>query len=92
MGESLSWNAHVKHVLSKAGKRVVMLGTIKKDVTINTASIIYKSFILPIFDYCDTTWNCCGKVNAVLVETLQRCAARIIMKKARSDGALNSLR
>ena len=25
--------------------------------------IIYRSFILPVLDYCNTVWNCCGRTN-----------------------------
>ena len=39
----------------------------------HTAGIIYKSFILPVLDYCDTIWNCCGRTNADNIEKLQRC-------------------
>ena len=45
LDESLSWTAHVKYILGKAGKRVGML--IRTNVTTNTAHLIYKSFILP---------------------------------------------
>ena len=60
LDESLSWTARVKYVLGKAGKRVGMLSRIRKNVTTTTANLIYKTFILPVFDYCDTVWNCCG--------------------------------
>ena len=38
----------------------------------HTAGIIYRSFILPVLDYCDTVWNCCGRTNAdnrIITET-----------------------
>ena len=41
-------------------------------------NVIYKSYILPILDYCDTD----------LLEKLQRQAARIIMKSTCSDEVL----
>ena len=46
----------------------------------HTAGIIYRSFILPVLDYCDTIWNCCGRMNADNIEKLQRGAARIIVQ------------
>ena len=58
----------------------------------NTADIFYRSFILPIADYCSAVWNCCGKGNTDLIEKLQRRAARIIMKSPSSDEALEKLR
>ena len=29
----------------------------------SNAGIIYRSFILPVLDYCNTVWNCCGRTN-----------------------------
>ena len=68
-----------------------MLGRIRDNLAMNTANTIYKSFILPVLDYCDTVWNCCGRGNADLLEKLQRRAARIIMRKTSSNEALKSL-
>ena len=49
------------------------------------------SFILPVIDYCDTVWNCCGKVNSDNLEKLHRRAARLIIRNHCSDAALQSL-
>ena len=38
----------------------------------NTANVMYNSFILPVAEYCDIVWNFCGKVNNNLIEKLQR--------------------
>ena len=45
-----------------------------------TASIIYKSLILPVIDYCNIVWNCCGLTNADNIEKLRRRAAGIIIQ------------
>ena len=82
LDESLSWTAHVKYILGKAGKRVGMLSRIRTNVT---------TFILPVIDYCDTVWNCCGKVNSDNLEKLHRRAARLIVRNHCSDAALQSL-
>ena len=90
--ETLSSNADVKYVLCRTGKKLGILNRIRKNITMNTANVIYKSFILPISDYCDIVWNCCGKVNTNSIEKLQRQAARIIMRTTSSDEALHYLR
>ena len=56
-----------------------------------TAGTVYTSFVLPILDYCDTVWSCCGSVNTDKLEKLQRRAARIIMHLGSSEKALNFL-
>ena len=69
-----------------------MFNRIRRDNTMNTAEILYKSFILPIADYCSAVWNCCGKGNTDLIEKLQRRASRIIIKSPSSNEALEQLR
>ena len=61
-------------------------------MTMHSANRVYKSYIIPVLDYCDTVWNCCGSVNSDKLERLQRQAARIIMKSDRSETALKYLR
>ena len=58
----------------------------------HTASIIYRSFIPPVLDYCDTVWNCCGCTNADNIEKLQRRAATIIMQTNSSNEVLAHLK
>ena len=72
MDESLSWNAHVNYLISKVSKRIGILGRTRRSISMHTAGIIYRSFILPVLDYCDTVWNCCGRTNAdnrIITET-----------------------
>ena len=80
MDKCLTWKAHVKYLLGKVGKRIDMLGCARNNISMHSANKVYKSYIIPVFDYCDTVWNCCGTVNSDKLERLQRRAARIIMK------------
>ena len=45
-----------------------------------TASTVYTSFVVSVLDYCDTVCSCCGSVNTDKLETLQRSAARIVIR------------
>ena len=54
LDESLSWNAHVNDLISKVSKRIGILGRTRRSISMHTAGIIYRSFILPVLDYCDT--------------------------------------
>ena len=92
MGECLTWKAHVKCLLGKVGKRIGVLGRARKNISMHSANKVYKSYIIPVLDYCDTVWNCCGTVNSDKLKRLQRRAARIIMKSDRSETALKYLR
>ena len=90
--EHVNWNAHVKYVLGKAGKRIGMLGRIRKNLTVHCANTIYVSFIRPVLDYCDSVYNCCGEMNTNSLEKLQRRAARIVCKSQDSDCAMDFLK
>ena len=94
MDECLTWKAHVKYLLGKVKwQRIGMLGCARlKNTSMHSANRVYKSYIIPLLDYCDTVWNCCGSVNSDKLERLQRQAARIIMKSDRSETALKYLR
>ena len=91
LGASLTWNAHVEYLIGKVRKRWAMLRRIRKNINMYTAGTVYTSFVLPILDYCDTVWSCCGSVNADKLEKLQRRAARIVMRLGSSEKALNFL-
>ena len=90
--EHVNWNAHVKYVLGKAGKRIGMLGRIRKNLTVHCAITIYVSFIRPVLDYCDSVYNYCGELNTNSLEKLQRRAARIVCKSKDSDCAMDFLK
>ena len=69
-----------------------MLGRARKNISMHSANKVYKSYIIPVLDYCDTVLNCCGTVNSDKLERLQRRATRIIMKSDSSETALKYLR
>ena len=45
----------MSHLISKAAKKVGVLGRIRQNITTNTANTVYKSFILPVLEYCNTS-------------------------------------
>ena len=92
MDDKLSWKSQIAYIVSKAGKRIGLLGRIRKQLTTYSASKIFKAFITPIFDYCDCTWAGCNKTDRNTLERLQRRAARIVLKTSSSDVALESLK
>ena len=73
-------------------ERIGILGRTRRNISMHTAGIIYRSFIFPVLDYCDIVWNCCRRTNADNIEKLQRHAARIIIQTNSSDEALAHLK
>ena len=87
--EQVNWNTHMKYVLGKAGKRIGMLGRIRKNLNVHCANTIYVSFVRPVLDYCDFVYNCCGEMNNNSLEKLQRRAVWIVCKSRDSDCAMD---
>ena len=90
--ECLSFNGHVKKLISKAGKRVGIVGCLRDNLTLHSANVVYTTLIRPILDYCDTVWGCCGEGNAQALQALPNRAARIIARTDRSSPAMDILK
>ena len=79
------------YICAKVGKQLGLLCRIREDLSANTTNLIYKSFILPILDYCDSVWACCNRGDIDRLERLQNRAARIVMG-SRCSSALANLK
>ena len=92
MDGSLTWKSHTANLFSKVSKRIGILRRIRNDITLSAADMVYKSFILPLFDYCDTVWTCCNKGDADRLERLQNCAPKTVYECNCSEIAIDALR
>lgn len=54
----------IDYLIGKVSKRVAMLSRMRKNI-MYTAGTVYKPFVLPIIDYCDTVCNCRGSVKLI---------------------------
>ena len=90
--EHLSWNEHAKAIVSKAGRRVGMLGRVRRFIPIHSANASYILMIRPILEYCAGVWACCGEVNSGTLEALQRRVGKIVSKISSSDTAMEALK
>ena len=70
----LTFKSHCNKVKSMSFSRYIQLCKIKKNIDENTALDIYKTMILPVFDYCDYVVES-GPVTAVrrLQTTQNKC-------------------
>ena len=80
--DRLNRNEHIKRLISKADKRVGMLGRLRKSLTRESANVVYCSLIRPILEYCVSVWGCCGQSHKQGLEALQNRAARIVARTA----------
>ena len=56
-------------------------------VSSSASSSLPKSYILPLFDYCDVVWPRCTKSEASRLETLLNYACRTVLRKRRGSSA-----
>ena len=49
--------------------------------------LFLKSYILPLFDYCDVVWSGCTKSEASRLETLHNYACRTVLRKRKGSSA-----
>ena len=94
LDEILSWELHVKSISKKIAKVLGVLRRLRPYVTQDILIIIYKSLILPHFDYCSEVWGNLGKTLAADLQKLQNRTARIITSSSyeiRSDNVLAEL-
>ena len=93
--ETLSWEAHIFEVVGKVAKVLAALSRLRQICPQSTLVTIYKSLILPHFDYCSAVWGCIGNGLSQKLEKLQNRAERITTGSswaARSAPILHALK
>jgi len=77
------WEFHIKSVIAKCRTLVACLRSYKHRLGRKTLEIMYKSFILPHFDYADVLWDNCPKELATELESIHLDAIRTIVGAVR---------
>ena len=54
--QHLTWDTHVNYVVKRVRGKLYALNRLK-PVSPRLLHLIYKTFALPIFDYCDVVWS-----------------------------------
>ena len=94
------WGEHVESIIRKAAMLINCLTSFKYKLSRKALEIMYKSFILPIFDYADVIWDNCTEYQATTLENLHIDALRTIIGAVRgtshakilSESGFSSLR
>eukprot|EP00745_Piridium_sociabile_P017481 TRINITY_DN2628_c1_g1_i3.p1 TRINITY_DN2628_c1_g1~~TRINITY_DN2628_c1_g1_i3.p1 ORF type:complete len:175 (+),score=3.43 TRINITY_DN2628_c1_g1_i3:72-596(+) len=77
------WDLHIKSVLSKCRILVSCLRSFKHRLSRRALEIMYKSFILPHFDFSDIVWDNCTNQLAEHLENVHLDAIRTIVGTVR---------
>ena len=83
--QHLSFNNHIEHVVNTVSRKLGVFRLPRISIPMDAAERLYKTIILPIFDYCDVAWHGCGKVNSDVLESLQHRAANLIFPNSGLD-------
>ena len=89
---SISSIQQIKQLISKARKRVGMLGRLRRSVIRESANIVYCSLIRTILEYCVSVRGYCGEGHKHGLEALKNRAARIVARTVRSNPAMDVLK
>jgi len=75
---NLSWHPHILSLHQRTMRHVNHLRSISNSVPRFALFSIYKSFILPIFDYGSVVYDTCSQSDPLLLDSVQITAAKII--------------
>ncbi len=76
----LTFSSHVQHIKSKTFSKIKLLGRVRHILDTNTASMLYKTLILPIFDYLDFVYFGISEKDKEILQRLQNCAFKVILR------------
>ena len=73
------WDEHIRSVLNETSMLISCLWSYKYKISRKVLETMYKSFILPLFDYADIVWDNCTDAQSKMLESLHLEAIRIII-------------
>ena len=77
----LNFKCHVDMICSKVSKKLGVLKRCKLYIDCNTMKTLYKSIVIPHFDYCDTVYDACGKGLKDRLQRLQNRGLRLVLSQ-----------
>ena len=79
LDSNLSFDRHIDYIVDKAAKKIGVIRKVNECLYRSTALTLYKSLVLPLFDYCDTVYMCTSMGNLSKLQLLQNQACRTIL-------------
>ena len=76
----LKWNSHIDKLCAKTSKLVNFLGRLRSFLNEDSLKLIYRSVILPLFDYADVIFDSSNLKYTQQLQKIQNRACRIILK------------
>ncbi|WP_419611672.1 reverse transcriptase domain-containing protein [Thiolapillus sp.] len=73
------WDEHIRSISNKTNMLISCLRSYKYKISRMALETMYKSFIMPHFDYADIIWDNCTETQSNMLENLHLEAIRIII-------------
>ncbi len=83
LDSSLQFDRHVAYVKQKVFARLKALGRLRQYISRSLSLTLYRSLILPHFDYADVCYDAMSKTSANQLQSLQNTCLRICLKRER---------
>ena len=80
----LSFQEHISEILKKVFAKIAALSRLKRLVPSSTLLVLYRSFVLSHFEYCNSLLICIGKILNKKLEDANHYGLRTIMNLGRS--------
>ncbi len=91
LDSSLTFEQHIDYLVDKASKKLGAIRKVRDVLDRSTTSILYKSLVLPHFDYCDTVYMTSSIKNLNKLQLLQNSACRTILLANRYTSVTDAL-
>ena len=92
INDILTWSDHINTVCAKVSHNLNLLHRLTWFLPQPLLFLFLKSYILPLFDYCDVVWSGCTKSEASRLETLLNYACHTVLHKRRGFSVLAACR
>ena len=86
------WGEHIESIIRKTTMLINCLPSFKYKLSRKALETMYRSFILPIFDYADVIWDNCTDYQSNLLENLHIDAPCTVIGAVRGTSHAKSLR
>ena len=77
--KELRWHCQVNKVIQNVFCKIALIRRLKPYLDFNTLSVLFKSFIQPLFDYCSIAWYGRFRDDCAKLDVLHKRCARIIL-------------
>ena len=79
LDSSLSFEQHIDYLSDKASQKLGAIRKVRDLLDVSTTLTLYKSLVLPHFDYCDTVYMTSSLKNLNKLQLIQNSACRTIL-------------